>query len=84
MNSYFDGTTTVSDEGMNAYFDTINAKRTVYENLLNEAPMLFQEQFGLVHGTVLDILSFLQKEKKVIKQCKWYDFAKRWSEGDIN
>jgi hypothetical protein len=47
------------DEGMNAYFDTIDAKLTEYENLLDEAPTFFPEQFGLDHGIVLEILSFL-------------------------
>jgi hypothetical protein len=42
-------------EGIITYFDTIDAKLTMYETLLHEAPMLFPEQIGVV----LDILSFL-------------------------
>ena len=49
----------ISTENMKEYFDTIDAKLTVYENLLNEASMLFPEQFGLDHGIILNILSFL-------------------------
>jgi hypothetical protein len=44
---------------LNAYFETIDAKLTVYENLLNEAHVLFPDQFGLFDGIVLNILSFL-------------------------
>ncbi len=44
---------------MNAYFDTIDAKISMYENLLIEADVLFPEQFDLVHGIVLNILSFM-------------------------
>ena len=44
------------EEGMNAHFD---AKLTIYENLLNEAHVLFLEQYGLDNGIVLDILSFV-------------------------
>ncbi len=47
------------DKDLNAYFDTINDKMSLYENLLNEAPVLFPEQFGLNHGIALNILSFL-------------------------
>jgi hypothetical protein len=54
-----DGDVNHYDEGMNAYLDIIDAKLTAYENLLNEAPVLFPEEFGLDHGIVLDILSFL-------------------------
>ena len=50
---------TVSTEGLDAYFDIIDSKLTVYENLLIEAPMLFPEQFGFDDGVVLNILSFL-------------------------
>jgi hypothetical protein len=46
---------TVSTEGMNAYNNTINAKLTVYGNLLNEAPIVL-EQFGLDHGIVFKII----------------------------
>ena len=46
------------DEGMNAYLDTIDAKLTVYENLLNDLPTLFPDQLGLVEGIVLTVLSF--------------------------
>ena len=49
---------TVSAERLDVYFDTIDAKLGVYENLLNEASSLFPEQFGLVEGIVLNILSF--------------------------
>ena len=50
---------TSNNWGLNLYFDTIDAKLTMYENLLNEAPVLFPEQFGLDHGIVLNILSFM-------------------------
>ena len=50
---------TVSAERLDVYFDTIDAKLGVYENLLNEASMLFPQQFGLDYGTVLNILSFM-------------------------
>ena len=46
-------------KGMNAYFDSIDAKLTAYENLMNQTPVLFPEQFDLDHGTVLIILSFM-------------------------
>ncbi len=36
-----------------------DSKLTVYENLFNEAPMLFYEQFGLDYGIDLNILSLL-------------------------
>jgi hypothetical protein len=45
--------------GLTAYFDTIDAKLTMYETLLSEAPTLFPEQFGLDHGVVSYILSYL-------------------------
>ena len=44
---------------MNAHFDAIDAKLTMYEDLLNEAHVLFPEQYGLDNGIVLDILSFV-------------------------
>jgi hypothetical protein len=44
---------------MNAYFDTIDAKLSVYENLLNEAHVLFPERFGLNDGVTTEILSYL-------------------------
>ena len=44
---------------MNSYFDAIDSKLTVYENLLTDAPMMFPEQFGLYDELVLYILSFL-------------------------
>jgi hypothetical protein len=50
---------TISTGEMNAYFDTIDSKLTVYKNLLFEAPMLFPQQFGFDYGIVLNILSFL-------------------------
>ncbi len=50
---------TNSAEGMNAYFDAIDAKIHVYGNSLNKAPTIFREQFGLDYGIVLNILSFL-------------------------
>ena len=46
-------------DGVNAYFDTIDAKLTEYENLLNEAPTFFFKHFGLSYEIVLHILSFL-------------------------
>ena len=49
----------INEEGMNAHFDAIDAKLTIYENLLNEAHVLFPEQHGLDNGIVLDILSFV-------------------------
>ena len=51
------GIPTISIRGANTYFDTIDAKRTVYENLFNGA--LFLECFGLDHGIILDVLSHL-------------------------
>lgn len=48
------------DKGMNACFDTINAKLAVFENLLNEALMLFSKQFGLVESIVQNILSYTE------------------------
>jgi hypothetical protein len=50
---------TVSNEGMNAYLDTIDTKLTVYDNLLNQAHVLIPEQFWLDEGINLNILSFL-------------------------
>jgi hypothetical protein len=50
---------TVSAEVLNVYFDTIESKLTAYENLLNEAPTLIPEQFGLDDGIFLNVLSFL-------------------------
>ncbi len=50
---------TVSNEGMNAYLDTIDTKLTVYDNLLNQAHVLIPELFGLDEGINLNILSFL-------------------------
>ena len=50
---------TVSAEGTDSYFDTIDAKLTMYEDLLNEAHVLFPEQYGLDNGIVLGILSFV-------------------------
>ena len=44
---------------MNAYFNTIDSKLSVSENLFNEAPILFPQQFGLNNDIVLNILSFL-------------------------
>ena len=49
----------INEEGMNAHFDAIDAKLTMYEDLLNEAHVLFPEQYGLDNGIVLDILSFV-------------------------
>ena len=43
----------------NDHFDTIDTKLTIYENLLNEAPMLFPRRLGLNDDIVLNILSFL-------------------------
>ena len=40
-------------------FDAIDAQLTVYENLLNEAHVLFPRQYGLDYGIVLVILSFV-------------------------
>lgn len=45
----------ISAEGM-MNVDTIDAKRTVYENLLTETSMLIPEQFGFDDGIVLNIL----------------------------
>ena len=59
---------TVSVMELNAYFDTIDAKLTMYENLLSEAPTLFPEQFGLVYGIVLNILSFLESSDENAKK----------------
>jgi len=41
------------------HFDAIDAQLTVYENLLNEAHVLFPRQYGLDNGIVLVILSFV-------------------------
>ena len=41
------------------HFDAIDAQLTVYENLLNEAHVLFPRQYGLDYGIVLVILSFV-------------------------
>ena len=49
----------INGEGMDAHFDAIDAKLTIYEDLLNEAHVLFPEQYGLDNGIVLDILSFV-------------------------
>lgn len=46
-------TPTISTEGMNAYFDTIESSLTFYENLLNGVHMLFPEQFGMGNDIVL-------------------------------
>jgi hypothetical protein len=51
--------TITAPDNMNAHFDAIDAKLTIYENLLNEAHVLFPEQHGLDNGIVLDILSFV-------------------------
>jgi hypothetical protein len=50
---------TISNEGRNAHFDAIDAKLTMYENLLNEASVLFPDRLGLDEGIVLTIVSFL-------------------------
>ena len=47
----------------------------MYENLLNEAPVLFPEQFGLDHGIVLNILSFMYL--LLIRHIIW-DETKKW------
>jgi hypothetical protein len=47
------------EEAMNAHFDAIDARLTMYENLLNDLPTLFPDQLGLVEGIVLTVLSFL-------------------------
>jgi len=49
----------INEEGMNAHFYAIDVKLTIYEKLLNEAHVLFPEQYGLDNGIVLDILSFV-------------------------
>ena len=41
------------------HFDAINARLTMYESLLNEAPTLFRDHLGLDEGIVLTVLSFL-------------------------
>ena len=46
------------EEAINAHFDAIDAKLTMYEKLVNEAT-LFQDQLGLAEGIVETILSFL-------------------------
>jgi hypothetical protein len=43
---------TIATEGMNAYFDTMDSKRSACENLLNEAHVFFQEHFGLNNDIV--------------------------------
>jgi hypothetical protein len=50
---------TIATRALFAYFDSINSKVSVYENLLNAAPMLFPEHLGFDYGIVLNILSFL-------------------------
>jgi hypothetical protein len=50
---------TITTRGMNAYFDSIDSKITFYETVLDEAPVLFSENFGLDYGIVLNILSFM-------------------------
>ena len=50
---------TIPNKDMNAHSDAINAKLAVYENLLNEAHVLFSEQYGLDIGIVLNIMSFV-------------------------
>ena len=50
---------TVSTEVLAAFFDAIDSKLLVYENLLYEAPVLFPEHFGSNKDIILDILSFL-------------------------
>jgi hypothetical protein len=50
---------TIPNKDMNAHSDAINAKLAVYENLLNEAHVLFSEQYGLDIGIVPNILSFV-------------------------
>ena len=50
---------TISTEDMDAYFDSIDSRLTVYESLLNEAPTLLPEQLCLDIGIVLYTLSFL-------------------------
>jgi len=55
------------EEAINAHFDAIDAKLTMYEKLVNEAT-LFQDQLGLAEGIVETILSFLYNgEKSTIK-----------------
>ena len=49
----------INEESMNAHFDAIDARLTMYENLLNEAPTLFPDHLGLDEGIVLTVLSFL-------------------------
>jgi hypothetical protein len=44
---------------MNAHFDAIDARLSMYEKLVNEVPTLFLDQLGLVEGIVLTVLSFL-------------------------
>jgi glycine cleavage system H lipoate-binding protein len=46
-------------EAINAHFDAIDAKLTMYEKLVNEVPTLFQDQLGLAECIVRTILSFL-------------------------
>mgnify|MGYP000972390201 CR=1 FL=1 len=47
------------NEDVRWHFDAIDAQLTVYENLLNEAHVLFPRQYGLDNGIVLVILSFV-------------------------
>jgi hypothetical protein len=49
----------INEEGMNAHFDAIDARLTMNENLLNEAPTLFPDHLGLDEGIVRTVLSFL-------------------------
>ena len=47
------------EEAINAHFDAIDAKLTMYEKLVNEVPTLFQDQLGFAKDIVETILSFL-------------------------
>jgi hypothetical protein len=47
------------EEAINAHFDAIDAKLTMYEKLVNEVPTLFQDLLGLAEGIVQTILAFL-------------------------
>ncbi len=38
----------INEEGMNVHFETINAKITLFENLLIEAHMLIPEQLNIL------------------------------------
>ena len=49
----------INEEGVDVHFDAINAKLTIFENLLKEVSVLFLNQNSSDEGIVLTMLSFM-------------------------